>query len=317
MNGRVLSLLLGMSFLGGWSECPLARQLEAPGAPLGFHATATSPTTIDLAWDRDYSVYDYHMSRDPSGMVGSWMLGGSETSYSDTYLTPGTTYTYQIFGENNAGTGPGATASATTFFPDAGAVSDGGAPPPAPTGFTATATSSSTIHLSWNTPLVDATGLILERQDAGAFDEIAQPPVTEAFYDDEGLAASSTYFYRLRATNSVGASPGVVASAMTLPSTSGSVVLTWTIFGADPRADAGQACGGFDRVFVQVGGQDRTAPCSAGTLQIDGVPAGTSSLDAVLYFAGGDGGEIADQRTLSPSVSSGQVTQVNIDFHPV
>jgi len=183
MNGRVLSLLLGMSFLGGWSECPLARQLEAPGAPLGFHATATSPTTIDLAWDRDYSVYDYHVSRDPSGMVGSWMLGGSETSYSDAYLTPGTTYTYQIFGENNAGTGPGATASATTFFPDAGAVSDGGAPPPAPTGFTATATSSSTIHLSWNTPLVDATGLILERQDAGAFDEIAQPPVTEAFYD--------------------------------------------------------------------------------------------------------------------------------------
>lgn len=291
-----------------------------PGTPQNFLALAVSSDTINLAWTPDLTVVSYVLERQ-TGVSGPFTPlitlsqgAGPPGFYQDQYLSPATRYSYRLHGVNTAGDGAAAFATATTPGSDAGTA------PPDPTGFTAAATSSSTIHLSWDVPVVGATGLILERQNAGTFIPLAQPPVTSSSYDDTGLSPSTTYDYRLRATNGSGPSQGALASATTpAPGGTGSVQVSWTLDGVDPRADGGQPCAiwGVDHVAAQIGGQGGKAACSAGTLRIDGVLPGISPLHAFLYFAGADGGQVSDQTTLSVSVSAGQLTQVIIDFHPI
>ncbi len=100
-------------------------------------------------------------------------------------------------------------------------VTTGATPPPPPppgaptnpTGFTATAASSSGINLSWSA-VASATGYALERKTgAGAYAPIATP--SGASYADTGLSASTTYTYRLKAVNASGSSSGVEATATT------------------------------------------------------------------------------------------------------
>src|SRR5205085_9576993 len=70
------------------------------------------------------------------------LLGSPATSYSDTGLSAGTTYYYEVVATNSAGdSGPSNVASATTTQP--------AQPPAAPTGLTATAASSSQNNLTW------------------------------------------------------------------------------------------------------------------------------------------------------------------------
>ncbi len=80
-------------------------------------------------------------------------------------------------------------------------------PPTAPSSLTATAASSSQINLSWtaSTDNVGVTGYRVERcQGAGCsnFVQVATPAGTT--YSDTGLAASTSYSYRVRASDAAG-----------------------------------------------------------------------------------------------------------------
>jgi chitodextrinase len=80
-------------------------------------------------------------------------------------------------------------------------------PPTAPTGLSATATSSTQINLSWSaaTDNVAVTGYRVERcQGSGCsnFAEIAQP--SGMTYTDIGRTASTSYSYRVRAVDAAG-----------------------------------------------------------------------------------------------------------------
>jgi len=91
-------------------------------------------------------------------------------------------------------------------------------PPNAPGGLTATAVSSSAISLSWTDSSSDETGFKLERSadPGGPFTQIATVAANSTAYADTGLSPSTTYYYRLRATNSAGDSMNSnVASAST------------------------------------------------------------------------------------------------------
>lgn len=92
-------------------------------------------------------------------------------------------------------------------------------PPIAPTNFVATVVSSTAIRLTW-TASPAANGYVLERKTGNSsYAEVATP--TSSPYDDNGLAPSTPYSYRLKAKNSGGASSEVEASALT-PGTGGS-----------------------------------------------------------------------------------------------
>ena len=76
--------------------------------------------------------------------------------------------------------------------------------PTAPANLTATAVSTTQINLSWSAS-TNASGYLLERcQGAGCanFVQIATPPGTT--FNDTGLAATTSYSYRVRATNGSG-----------------------------------------------------------------------------------------------------------------
>ena len=95
-------------------------------------------------------------------------------------------------------------------------------PPAAPSGLTATAASSNTINLAWADNSSNETGFKVERLvsgGAGGGSTWAQIAVTAAnaiAYSDTGLAASTTYSYRVRATGAGGDSAySNVASATT------------------------------------------------------------------------------------------------------
>jgi hypothetical protein len=82
------------------------------------------------------------------------------------------------------------------------------APPSAPTNLTATAVSSSQISLAWiNTPDI-ATGVkILRSTDGANFTQVNTVDRTTTSYVDSGLAPTTIYFYRVRATSQAGDSP--------------------------------------------------------------------------------------------------------------
>jgi hypothetical protein len=92
--------------------------------------------------------------------------------------------------------------------------------PVAPSGLTATAGSSGVVSLTW----VDnsaATALLLERStDNITFLQVASLGGTSRSWSDSGLAASQTYYYRVRAQNSAGSS-GYSNTASVLAAASG------------------------------------------------------------------------------------------------
>lgn len=81
-------------------------QAKPPNAPSSLNATAKSPTAIDLSWrDNSDNEDGFKIERQPS--QGPWReiatVGKNTTSYSDTGLSPSTTYCYRVRTYNAAG----------------------------------------------------------------------------------------------------------------------------------------------------------------------------------------------------------------------
>ncbi|MDE1812870.1 MAG: fibronectin type III domain-containing protein, partial [Thaumarchaeota archaeon] len=197
-----------------------------PQSPTGLSATAVSSSEIDLSWtapsnDGGSAITGYDIERSTdSGSTWNTLVantGSSSTTYSDTGLTPSTSYTYRVSAINSVGnSSPSNTASATTSSGTVATV------PQPPTGLTATVASSSEIDLSWTAPANNGgsaiTGYKVERSPDGTNWSTIQSNTgsTATTYSDTGLTSSTTYTYRVSAINSVGTgSPSNTASATT------------------------------------------------------------------------------------------------------
>ena len=118
----------------------LAPDTTPPTAPTGLTATATSTTRIDLGWTAstdNVGVTGYRVERcQGAGCTNFAQVGTpTATAYSDTGLSPSTTYRYRVRAVDAAGNLSAYSAIATATTP---AVPDT-TPPSAPTGLTATA----------------------------------------------------------------------------------------------------------------------------------------------------------------------------------
>ncbi len=176
-----------------------------PTGPASLTATATSSTAISLTWSAatdTVGVTGYRVERcqGVSCTAFAQIATPTGTSYSNSGLAAGTTYRYRVRATDAAGNlGPySAIATATTSSaPDT-------TPPTAPASLTATATSSTAISLTWSaaTDTVGVTGYRVERcqgVSCTTFAQIATPTGTS--YSNSGLAAGTTYRYRVRATD--------------------------------------------------------------------------------------------------------------------
>lgn len=191
--------------LDNWQGGNLAPDTQPPTAPASLTATAPSSSQINLIWAAstdNVGVTGYLIERQNPGSASFTQIGTAlGTSYSDSGLGIGTSYSYRVRATDAAGNlSPySPVATATTQAPDT-------QPPTAPGSPVALAVGGSQIELNWNasTDNVGVTGYLVERQDptSGVFAQVGTTASTS--YVDTGLAGTTSYIYRVRATDAAG-----------------------------------------------------------------------------------------------------------------
>jgi len=187
---------------------PAPADANPPTAPAGLTATAASGSQINLAWSAatdDVGVSGYLVERCQGASCANFaqIATPGTNSFSNTGLLAGTSYSYRVRATDAAGnlSGYSNVASATTT-----AAADT-TRPTAPTGLAATVASSSQVNLVWNasTDNVGVTGYLVSRCQGSGCSNFAQVGnATSTSYGDSGLAAATTYRYRVQATDAAG-----------------------------------------------------------------------------------------------------------------
>ncbi|HEU4752174.1 MAG TPA: fibronectin type III domain-containing protein, partial [Armatimonadota bacterium] len=181
------------------NEAPVTTPAGPPSAPGGLTATAASQTTINLAWtDNSGSETGFKIERKTTA-GGTWAqiqtVGADVTTYADNSLSPNTAYYYRVRATNSQGdSGYSNEANATTLP----------LPPNAPTGL-AFAFTETGVRLTWTDASNNETGFTIERKSgSGSFAPLASVAANVTQYSDNGLAAGTSYSYRVRAKNAGG-----------------------------------------------------------------------------------------------------------------
>jgi len=189
-----------------------------PDPPVNLVANAVSSTEIDLSWQppannggTPINGYTIYRSTNAAGPFIAFINIGTSTTFADTGLNPNTTYYYQVVAHNNADASrPSNTASSTTK----------GLPPGAPN-LSASTTSSTQINLSWQAPTNIGTSSITgyniyQSSDGILFTKIGNTGSTTTSLQVTGLSPNTTYYFQVKAVNSVGeGTPSNTASAIT------------------------------------------------------------------------------------------------------
>jgi chitodextrinase len=163
----------------------------APTTPTNLKGTAASYNTINLTWTAstdNVAVTGYTVVRD-SVPVGNL---GATSSFSDTGLSPNTSYNYQVQAFDAAGNKSALTSKVTVKTPT---VPDSEAPSK-PIGLTATAASPSQINLSW-TPSTDNIGVTAYDvyRSNGTADPQNIGSTASPSFGDSNLAENTEYAY--------------------------------------------------------------------------------------------------------------------------
>jgi len=182
-----VSCLLALTLSG----CGGGGNSNAPTNPTGVQATVVDSDQVDLTWQPsmdDWGVLAYRVYRD-----GSLVGRATGTSYSDTGVTEGVTYCYQVSAVDTEGNESGKSADVMVNTGDASA-------PTVPSNLSATVASSSQINLAWtaSTDDVGVSGYRVYR------DGSLVGTATGLSYSDTGLSAATTYSYRVSAYDAAG-----------------------------------------------------------------------------------------------------------------
>jgi fibronectin type 3 domain-containing protein len=273
-----------VQFIYGGADQPFIDGIEAvqsgsptcttiPSDPTGLTANATSSSTIGLTWNAvtppanctisSYSVYGSKTSGFTPGSGNLIASGVTGTTYTNTGLAASTPYYYIVEAVDADGTsGPSNTATATTQ----GGVSCS-AVPAAPTGLTATASSSSVIGLNWSavTPPANCTissytvyGSTTSGFTPGSGNLITSG-LTGTSFSDTGLSASTAYYYVVEAVDSFGTSAASTQQSATTQGPGSGTEIVAIAAGGPAQSNTG----GGDHPFVAdeyfVGGGDNGA----------------------------------------------------------
>jgi len=178
-----------------------------PTTPTGVVVAAGGSSAINLSWNAstdNVGVTGYIVFRN-STQVGTPVT----TSYADTGLSAGTTYSYTVAARDASGNNSFLSTVASATTTGTGDTTR----PSTPAGLTATVASSSVVNLSWNasTDNVGVTGYIVRRNGTQV-----GTPVTTSF-SNTGLSAGTTYRYTVAARDAAGNNSflSTVASATT------------------------------------------------------------------------------------------------------
>jgi fibronectin type 3 domain-containing protein len=188
-----------------------------PAAPTGLAATAISTTQINLTWtdnsntpktnfETAFSVWRKSGTADYQKVTD---LPANTTAFSDTGLTPGTSYTYRVRALNQGGVS-GWTNEVPVATPDV--------PPAPPTNLTATANSPTQVDLSWTDNSSNETSFSVWRKlGDGVYQKLADLPANTTVFSDKPLTSLTAYTYKVRATGQGGDSGFTLEVPVTTP----------------------------------------------------------------------------------------------------
>jgi len=196
-----------------------------PNPPTDLTATDISQTMILLSWDKPAAnngpaVTGYKIERKTTGSFTTLVAdtGDALTTYTDSGLTTGTTYTYKVYALNSVDPSDSSNEASATPTTSS-APPEGTEAPRTPRSFKAEANSDTEIGLTWKEPAEfegpPVTGYKLEvkKPTETEFTDLVANTGLITSYQHTGLEPGKTYTYRLSALNSIGASNTVQTSA--------------------------------------------------------------------------------------------------------
>ncbi|BDI28202.1 hypothetical protein CCAX7_002530 [Capsulimonas corticalis] len=241
---------------------------SAPSAPTGLTAAAGN-AQVALSWTAASGATSYSIFRGTASggeSATAIVTGVTGTTYTNTGLTNGTTYYYEVKAVNSAGSsGYSNEASAKPVAPTA---------PAAPTGLAATA-GNAQVSLSWTASSGATSYSIFRGTTSGGESATAiATGVTGTTYTNTGLTNGTTYYYEVKAVNSAGSS-GYSNEDLAEPGTLPDLIvtaLTWT-----PAAPASGSAVTFTTTVRNIG----AAATPSGT--VVGVGYSVSGLGTVTW----------------------------------
>ncbi|MFZ6751974.1 fibronectin type III domain-containing protein [Undibacterium sp. Dicai25W] len=200
---------------GGNFDFPAATSSSpstAPSVPAAPAAGTITSTQIVLNWASVPGASSYQLQRNGFQIANAATISG--LTYTDTGLTPATSYAYQVQACNSAGCSAWSAVSNLQT-----AATPGGTepprppttpPPPVPTQPSAIAKNSSTVTVSWSS-VAGATRYVLTRNGT----ETGGTNLTALSLVDTGLVANTAYSYQVAACNASSCSAASPAATAT------------------------------------------------------------------------------------------------------
>jgi hypothetical protein len=195
---------------------------SAPPAPVASAATSITSSGFTANWGASTGATGYYLDVSTSSSFSSFVSGynnlsvGNVTSYAVSGLTASTTYYYRVRASNSNGTSGNSNTITVTTSASA---------PPAPVASAATSITSSGFTANWGAS-TGATGYYLDVSTSSSFssfvsgyNNLSVGNVTS--YAVSGLTAGTTYYYRVRASNSGGTSGNSNTITVTTSSSGG------------------------------------------------------------------------------------------------
>jgi len=175
-------------------------------APSSFAGSASSSNSITWTWTDNANNENGFKIYSGTGTLIATIATPNTTSYTETGLTKGTSYTRKVASYNNAGNTYSSTATVTTP-----------AEPTPPSSFNGTAISSTAITWTWTDNANDETGFKLLNNSGDIIATIATSNTTS--YTETGLTKGTSYTRKVVAYNSDGTSAASSTKTVTTKET--------------------------------------------------------------------------------------------------
>jgi len=178
-----------------------------PAAPSGLTVTVPAApagsSELVLNWNdnsNNETGFKVERSTDNFGVPANTTLvtttAAGATSYTNTGLASDTIYYYRVRATNAAGDSGNSNVANARTLPSI---------PVPPSGLTVSPLSSTSLRIDWTDASSNENTFKLERSlDGTTFTQIATPAANSTSHTDTGLAPDTTYYYRIRATNTGG-----------------------------------------------------------------------------------------------------------------
>jgi len=190
-NGGTITASYVNPYHSDYHKTATATVAAAPGAPTNFSGTAASTSSITWSWTRPNSGETGYKIYSQAGQLIATVTGATNTSYVESDLTSGTSYTRKVAAFNAVGNSE-FTTTATVAVPS---------PPAAPSSFAGTAISSGSITWTWTDNSSDETGF---RLLDSAENVLATISANSTSYTETGLVPSRSYVRKIVSYTSYG-----------------------------------------------------------------------------------------------------------------